>query len=173
MKDLLRNIHKELNIQESHLAANKLSRCEQPPLLDLEVAEIDFEGKPFVLTKNAAPAWRKMRHAAENDSIQIEPFSGFRSYIHQRNLIRRKLEKGRHLEMILTETAIPGYSEHHTGCAVDICTDGTYRLTEDFEKTPAFHWLNENAKLFQFRLSYPQSNDKGIIFEPWHWFFFG
>lgn len=168
---MLERIYKELGIESRHLSANKLSRCEQPSLSDLEVVEIDFEGRPFILIPLAAKAWREMRAAAAADEVVLDPFSGFRSYVYQQQLIKRKLEKGKPLEVILTETAIPGFSEHHSGRAIDICTDGKYELTQEFEKTSAFKWLSENAERFNFRMSYPRDNKMGIIFEPWHWYF--
>ena len=168
---MLKMIHRELGINDEHLNANKLNLSLQPPLDDLEVVDIDYDGKPFLLRRDAAQAWREMTNQANADHICLMPFSGFRSYLHQRQLIRRKLEKGLPLEVILTETAIPGFSEHHSGQAVDICADGKFYLTEDFETTEAFLWLGENAARFGFQLSYPRSNDKGIIYEPWHWCF--
>ncbi len=65
--------------------------------------------------------------------------------------------------------APPGFSEHHTGNAIDI---GTYRienLQEEFESTKAFNSLKENAHLFNFYMSYPKYNQYGFIYEPWHW----
>jgi len=171
MSTYLDKIYSELGVTETHLRLQRLNPYKEPPLDTLEIVEIDFEGKPFILESGAADAWRKMHHQAKKDGISIEPFSGFRSYLYQKQLIKRKLEKGKSLETILTETAIPGFSEHHTGCAVDICTDGKYFLDESFENTNAFSWLMKNAENFNFSLSYPRNNDKGIIFEPWHWFF--
>lgn len=101
------------------------------------------------------------------------PFSGFRSYIHQKNLIDKHLKNGRKLEDILTHIAIPGFSEHHSGRAIDIHAKDRPILGEDFEKTDAFAWLTKNADRFGFRLSYPRANALGIIYEPWHWFYTG
>jgi len=75
----------------------------------------------LILHKASAGAWRNMCDTAASDRVQLRPFSGFRSYLYQRQLIRRKLDSGRPIEIILTETAIPGFSEHHTGLAVDVC----------------------------------------------------
>ena len=171
MNELLKRIYAELNITENHLSANKLARCKQAYLHDLEVVDIDFDGRPFILAIPAAVAWRNMQQVAKSDGIFLEAYSGFRSYIYQKQLIARKLEKGRPLEAILQETAIPGFSEHHSGCAVDIVTDAKYELLEHFDQTEAFKWLGENAGRFAFQLSYPRNNTKGIIYEPWHWCF--
>jgi zinc D-Ala-D-Ala carboxypeptidase len=171
MDPALKTIHRDLGILDEHLSRCRLPLSEQPPLKELEVVDIDFDGRPFILTARAAVAWREMCQAARRDEVILDPFSGFRSYIYQKQLVARKLEKGQSLEEIFTVLAIPGFSEHHTGRAVDICTDNTFELTEEFEKTDAFLWLNKNAVSFRFRLSYPRDNGQGIIYEPWHWCF--
>lgn len=171
MKETLSEIYEELKIDSIKISEYKLARCEQPALSDLEIVEIDFEGRPFILASGAARAWRLMRDAAKLDSVFFEPLSGFRSYVYQKHLILRKLDRGLSLEQVITETAIPGFSEHHSGRAVDICTDGVYKLTEDFEGTSAFRWLAGNAGRFGFKLSYPRNNGWDIVYEPWHWCF--
>jgi zinc D-Ala-D-Ala carboxypeptidase len=167
----LKSFHSDLQIGSKYLANYKLSYCEQPPLSELEIVEIDFEGKPFVLVCQAAEAWRRMRAAAKRDQVFFEPFSGFRSYLYQKQMITRRLAQGRSLDDILSQVAIPGFSEHHSGRAVDICTDQIFDLTESFEKSAAFFWLSKNAAAFGFQLSYPRGNQRGIIYEPWHWCF--
>ncbi len=97
------------------------------------------------MDKTAAQAWRQMCVSATSENIALKPYSGFRSYLHQKQLIKRKLDNGRLLDVILTETAIPGFSEHHSGRAVDVCAEGQFYLSEDFEKTEAFAWLKGNA----------------------------
>ena len=65
--------------------------------------------------------------------------------------------------------AAPGYSQHHTGCAVDIATPGSRPLTEEFEESEAFAWLGNRAAEFGFSMTYPRDNPQGFIYEPWHW----
>ncbi len=75
------------------------------------------------------------------------------------------------IDKILTLSAPPGYSEHHTGCAIDINTPGCVATEEEFENTDAYRWLTEHAGRFGFTLSYPRDNALGFIYEPWHWCF--
>lgn len=171
MKEDLKSIYDELGITEVHLKHNKLPAQQQPPLDQLIVAEIDFEGKPFILEKATAKAWFEMKQAAQRDHVVLMPFSGFRSIGYQRNLIQSNLSKGRHIDEILTNVAIPGFSEHHTGRAIDFHEMGKKQLEEDFEKTDSFKWLQDNALKFKFTMSYPRNNPFGIIYEPWHWFY--
>ena len=64
---------------------------------------------------------------------------------------------------------IPGFSEHHTGRALDLSTPGSEPLSEAFDQTAAFDWLNTHARRFEFSMSYPRNNTTGINYEPWHW----
>lgn len=160
----LKELYETLGVDETHLSANQLPFHSQLPLDQLEVVDIDCEGKPFILISSAATAWLKMKKAALSDNIELLPFSGFRSYIYQKNLIDQRLKAGRVLEKILTHVAIPGYSEHHSGRAIDIYAPGRPLLEEEFELTDSFKWLLENAHKFNFRLSYPRGNSLGIIY---------
>lgn len=171
MEQILIDGHSKLGITRAHIEANKLKFQKQPNLSSLEIVDLDFEGKPFILHSTAALAWREMVSAAEKEKVFIKPFSGFRSYKHQVNLIERHLKNGRAIESILTHIAIPGYSEHHTGLAVDVHADGNSVLEEAFELTREFEWLRQNASRYKFHLSYPRGNDQGIIYEPWHWYY--
>lgn len=172
MNSVLKSYYQELGIESFHLANNRLDFCEQAQLSDLEVVDIDFAGRPFILTLESAEAWRKMVAAANSDNIILNPASGFRSYLYQKKLIQNHMSKGRSLDDILKGSAIPGYSEHHTGRAVDICADPNIPENE-FYKTETFAWMLSNAARFNFKLSYPENNKYGLIFEPWHWLFIG
>ena len=70
---------------------------------------------------------------------------------------------------ILEVSAAPGYSEHHSGRAIDLTAPGYAALEEEFENSPSFAWLRRNARRFGFALSYPRKNRHGIAYEPWHW----
>ena len=85
--------------------------------------------------------------------------------------INRKLNKGIPIEIILTENTLPGFSEHHSGNAIDFLSDNSYSLSVEFEKTKTFKWLTENANKYGFYLSYPKNNKDGIMYEPWHWMY--
>jgi D-alanyl-D-alanine carboxypeptidase len=117
----------------------------------------------------AAQAWRLMKAAAESDRVVLQTVSAYRSIDHQAGIVRRKLDRGMDIEEILTVSAAPGYSEHHTGRALDIATPGFPVLEEPFEDSPAFAWLTEHAGRFGFRMSFPRGNPFGVIYEPWHW----
>ena len=82
----------------------------------------------------------------------------------------RKRARGQSVEEILHVNAAPGYSEHHSGRALDIGTPGEPPAEESFEHTSAFAWLTRHAGDFGFVMSYPRANPHGIVYEPWHWY---
>lgn len=127
------------------------------------------EGRPIRLVPEAADAWSALRVAAEREGVTLIPISGFRSVDRQCEIIRAKLEAGQLIEDILRYVAAPGFSEHHTGRALDISSPEHIELDEDFARTAAFAWLERHAGRFGFRLSYPRHNTTGIGYEPWHW----
>lgn len=139
----------------------------------LELAETGADGRQYLLSPPAATAWRELRLAATGSGIDIHIVSAFRSVDRQVELVQRKLAAGQALEEILAIVAPPGFSEHHTGRAVDIGTPGCPLLDTCFEGTAAFDWLRRRAGDFGFLLSYPRDNTSGYQYEPWHWCFDG
>jgi len=110
-----------------------------------------------------------MRESALRDGVVLEAISGYRSHAYQRGIFERKFARGQTLAEVLRVNAAPGYSEHHSGRALDIGTPDEAPAEVSFEATPAYAWLCERAGGFGFRLSYPRENPHGIDFEPWHW----
>lgn len=137
--------------------------------LVLVLAGYDRYQRALWLTKRAAHNWTRMRQAARNDGIALDAISGYRSHDYQLGIFKRKFARGQTLEQILSVNAAPGYSEHHSGEALDIGTPGEPPAEESFETTPAFTWLSAHAGDFGFHMSYPRDNPHGIVYEPWHW----
>ena len=143
-----------------------------------EPAALAFAGRdryrrPLWLTRTAARGWQALRAVAARDGIVLEAISGYRSHDYQLGIFERKLDRGQTVEQILTVNAAPGYSEHHSGRALDIGTPGEPPAEESFERTPAFAWLTAHAGNFGFVMSYPRDNPHGIVYEPWHWYYLG
>jgi D-alanyl-D-alanine carboxypeptidase len=129
----------------------------------------DIHGRIQWLAPRAARAWLRMRDAANKDGIELQIVSAFRSAEYQLCIIHRKVERGLPMDEILRVSAAPGYSEHHSGRALDITATGYAALEEEFEHSQAFAWLSDEATRFGFALSYPRGNRHGIAYEPWHW----
>jgi D-alanyl-D-alanine carboxypeptidase len=137
----------------------------------LAFAGLDRYRRPLWLTARAARAWETMRRAAHADDVVLEAISGYRSHDYQLGIFERKLARGQTVEQILTVNAAPGYSEHHSGNALDIGALGEPPAEESFEATSAFAWLSRHAANFGFVMSYPRDNPHSIVYEPWHWRF--
>jgi len=141
----------------------------QPEPSQLNLAGFDRYRRPLWLRAAPGRAWMRMRAAALADGIALDAISGYRSHAYQLGIFQRKLQRGLGLAQILAVNAAPGFSEHHSGMALDIGTTGEPPLEENFECTPAFAWLCAHAGWFGFNLSYPRGNPHGIVYEPWHW----
>jgi D-alanyl-D-alanine carboxypeptidase len=141
----------------------------QPESPRLASIGADIYGRDQQLRPSAAWAWNALKAAALEDGIEIQAVSAFRSADYQAGILRRKLEKGQSVNQILRISAAPGYSEHHSGKALDVTTPGFEVLEEEFENSPAYAWLEANAGEFGFRMSFPRGNRHKVSFEPWHW----
>jgi D-alanyl-D-alanine carboxypeptidase len=164
----VREISQELGIPSDYGARHQLRL--QPEAANLDSIGPDIYGRDQRMLRRAARAWRRMQASAAAESVELQAVSAFRTVDYQAGLIRRKLEKRQRLEKILEVSAAPGYSEHHSGRAIDITTPGSEVLEEPFETTAAFEWLSVHAGEFGFVLSYPRGNRHGVAYEPWHWF---
>jgi len=162
-----KQIHAELGIPEDYGAGG------MPPYFAeaeaLEEVGPNLVGRMQQLTPEAASRWRGMVAAASEDGVRLLIVSGFRSFDYQAGLIRKKLDAGQAIEDILKVNAAPGFSQHHSGAAIDIATPGSRPLTEAFDCSEAFAWLQQNASRYGFLLSYPRDNPCGFVYEPWHW----
>jgi D-alanyl-D-alanine carboxypeptidase len=146
---------------------------EAAPLYDLK----PVIGNSNVKLRSAAAAkFNAMSDAALRDGIELVPLSGFRNIEDQEYLFFDvKAQRGQVASKRAEVSAPPGYSEHHTGYAIDI---GDARrqetdVSESFEETETFKWLQANAAYYSFELSFPRDNHQGISYEPWHWRFVG
>jgi D-alanyl-D-alanine carboxypeptidase len=135
----------------------------------LELVETGTDGREHLLVPEAASAWRQMKGAAFQAGVRLFIVSAYRSIDRQVEIIRRKLDAGQKIEDILCVSAPPGFSEHHTGCAIDVGEPDAPLLDARFDQTDAFSWLQQHAGQFGFVLSYPADNPLGYQYEPWHW----
>ena len=164
---MLRELHQELGIPDDY------GLHDRKPVFE-EARELVDVGPNLVglmqrLAPTAAVRWGQMVEAAAADGVTLLLVSGFRGIDYQARLIRKKINAGQSVSDILQVNAAPGFSEHHTGRAVDIATPGSRPLTEEFERSDAFGWLTVNAGRFGFSMTYPRDNAYGFVYEPWHW----
>lgn len=167
MDEKTRCTHKQLGIPPNYESTRRLPIQITPD--DLVSIGCDVFGRPQRLRASAAEAWSSMQCAANEDGIDVQIVSAYRSFEYQTSLVERLLSQGQSIEDILTRVAAPGFSEHQSGCAVDLTSEQSEPLEEEFEQTAAFGWLINRASEFGFYLSYPRGNKFGVIYEPWHW----
>lgn len=156
-----------LGISGELIAARGLRECAEATTLEL--AEVGADGGNHLLVPSAAEAWRNLKAAALVDGVDLFIVSAFRSIERQVQIVRGKLEAGDAIENILTVCAPPGFSEHHTGRAIDVSTSGSRTLDIEFDQTAAYTWLTSRASEYGYYLSYPMGNPLGYQYEPWHW----
>jgi zinc D-Ala-D-Ala carboxypeptidase len=128
------------------------------------------------LRKAAAKSYLAMATAARAQGITLFPISGFRSIVEQKYVFFAiRDQRGQKSQERARVSAPPGYSEHHTGYAIDIgdAKLPEHNLSPSFAETPAFKWLRRKAAKYNFELSFPENNTQGINYEPWHWRFVG
>lgn len=152
---------------DDYAARTGLRLMPEPDRLGL--AGFDRYRRPLWLHADAARAWRHLAAAALGDDVVLDAISGYRSHDYQLRIFERKLSRGQDIDEILNVNAAPGFSEHHSGLALDIGTPGEPPAEESFEGTPAYAWLCANADDHGFTMSYPRGNPHGIVHEPWHW----
>ncbi|MGB5634246.1 MAG: M15 family metallopeptidase [Waterburya sp.] len=140
-----------------------------------ELIAITADGN-LKMRSSAAHKFQQMQAAAKAEGIILAPISAFRDDQAQEQLFFSvKEQRGQDAVKRAEVSAPPGYSEHHTGYAIDI-GDGNAPATNletDFADTAAFRWLEQNALKYSFELSFPPNNKQGVSYEPWHWRFVG
>ena len=108
----------------------------------------------------ACDAFLQMQAAAAADGVTIWMQSGYRSVSYQTTLYTNKtnyyLNQG-YDEATAKEKAAavvnpPGYSEHNCGLAADLNSPEYTDLSEGFENTAAFRWLQQHAGEYGFIL---------------------
>lgn len=160
-------MERQLGIAADYGRTHGLTLVQEPATL--AVAGKDLRGRTVRLVPAAAVALKQMRAAAAKDGVTLQIVSGYRSAAYQAGLLRSKLNRGMSVTTALSINTPPGYSQHQSGCAVDLATPHSIAADQSFARTPAYAWLKRNGGEYGFHLSYPRGNSNGIEFEPWHW----
>ena len=125
------------------------------------------------VVRNAA---NKMFTAAKNEKgFSLYIGSGFRSYDTQNSIYNNYVSRDGKAQAD-TYSARPGYSEHQTGYAMDICDKNVSAcITSAFDSTEQAKWLAENAHKYGFILRYVKNkdNETGYMYESWHFRYVG
>jgi len=149
---------------------NYLSQDYTPENLVNVSSSYAYDGN--IARQDVLDAFKEMYNDALKDGITLILNSSYRSYSEQdETWLTRKKAYG--TEKADQYAARAGYSEHQTGLALDI---NQFNTTEkDFENTPAFTWLSNNAYKYGFILRYPEGKENitGYSYESWHYRYVG
>ena len=167
-------------VEESAAAEPEVAVEGTPPPMDslhghLAYAETDAPlgdagryrdtGRVVQLRAEAAASFRAMQQAAREAGVNITPISGFRTKHYQDGLFSRAIGKYGSTKSAARWVAPPGYSEHHSGLAVDIGdTDRPETDVETtFEDTPRLSMARGECAPFRVRTVLPQGKCPGRV----------
>jgi len=154
--------------------ALRLVNWENPLPMDFE-PECEEVQNHFVMDKRVAPVARRMILDAWDQGVTLIVNSAYRPYSAQRRVYDARFQKylagGSSEEEArrLTESyvAVPGYSEHQLGMAMDIVA------VQDSEMAKG--WLAAHAPEYGFILRYPEDKTEitHTAYESWHYRYVG
>ena len=130
---------------------------------------------PGNLNSTVKSAADKMFAAAKSEKgFNMWAQSGFRSWDTQNSLYTKYKNRDGQAEAD-KYSARPGYSEHQTGLAFDVCATNKPCITNGFDNTSEAEWLSENAYKYGFILRYVKNkvNETGYMYESWHFRYVG
>ena len=142
------------------------------------VKVIDVRGDEILAEENTLEAYKKLKEEIIKTGIIIEIDSIYRSIDEQQELWDEYMEKCGE-EYVRKYIAVPGYSEHHTGLAVDICVveNGVVMSDDDMieDKNNIFSDIHQKISKYGFILRYPKGKEEitGYAYEPWHFRYVG
>lgn len=131
----------------------------------------DYTVKVLPITMNALNSMLLDFYNEKNNS-NVMVRSGYRTIEYQQELYDEELKETGAVSSSLV--ALPGYSEHHTGLAVDFTTyDGS--VYKSFENDGDYTWIYENCYKYGFVNRYPSGKEKLTLIdnEPWHFRYVG
>ena len=148
--------------------SNGLSKDYVPDNL-IEVSSKYKDG--IKLEKNAYNNFLKLQDSAFKHGFNIDIMSGYRDYLYQEKIYEKLVyEKG--FNYAISRIAKPGFSEHQTGLALDICVyrDDKCYIEDEITDFIEVKWLHQNCHRFGFILRYPFEKEDitKYSYEPWH-----
>lgn len=163
-KSLVNGTYTEDKVTVGGVTHLKYSECEPNDLVG--------KGKS-AMHKKCAKNFDEMKVAAKKEGVNLTVVSGYRSIEEQKrtfakHFIDKKHPSEEEVKDRVKLSAPPGYSEHSTGLAIDInSTNRSFAMTKEYK------WLQAHAGEYGFEMAYPENNEQGVAFEPWHWHYVG
>ncbi|MFV0560281.1 MAG: D-alanyl-D-alanine carboxypeptidase family protein [Enterococcus sp.] len=151
-----------------------------------ESTQLETLANGYQLDKRVVSSYEEFAQAAEAAGFPMAMVSGYRSVADQQQVFSQHVQEvmtreGVSEEDATTETkktmTVPGYSEHHTGLALDVVDQDWYSnfttssvLDAGYGTQPGAKWIAANAYKYGFIVRYPDGKDDitKITYEPWH-----
>ena len=146
--------------------------------IELETAT-NFEGEEFQVEKTTLEHFNALRDELLAEGIDIELDSTYRNVSGQIDVWEWFRNEGYSDEYCFSHLAIPGFSEHHTGLAIDIgiIKDGVFINDNDemIAEKEIFAEIHKHLAEHGFILRYLPELDEitGYAYEPWHFRYVG
>ena len=141
---------------------------------DLRIINVlDYTGNPATtkyMRETAATMVEALFQAASDEAgFTLLAKSAYRSYQAQEQLYYHKVGVLGQAE-VNRLVALPGYSEHQTGLALDVAAYSPDGFERVFGDTLESQWLAQNAHRFGFIIRFPagRESETGFMHEPWH-----
>ncbi len=127
----------------------------------------------YLLRTEAANQLIAMMNAAAAAGLTFDLSSTYRSYENQVITYSYWVATNGSIAAADTVSARPGYSEHQTGLAADLKTNGC--ALDCFGSTAQYTWLQQNAANYGYIERYPAglTSITGYAHESWHWRYVG
>ena len=130
-------------------------------------------GRQFQVEVVALQHFEALREKLFEQGIDIELDSTYRSVQRQEELWE-EFKRMYGEEYCKKYVSVPGFSEHHTGLAIDICLIKDGRIIDDndemISEVETFSKVHEKLADYGFILRYPKGKEDitGYSYEPWH-----
>ena len=156
---------------DNKIKNNYLEKVTLTKTKDIDNNEIEIEKETF-------NAYLELKEYLLEKNIEIGLASSYRSVEEQEKIYNSFITKYGE-EYAKKYVAIPGYSEHHTGLAIDVVIkiDGKFIDDNDFllKNKKRFEVIHKCLNNYGFILRYPEGKEKitGYSYEPWHFRYVG
>ena len=136
------------------------------------VETLDKSNNKVLLEKEAFYYYEQLKEYLKTIGIKIVINEAYRSIEDQEKIVE-EFKNIYDEEKLYKKVAVPGYSEHHTGLAIDIGLIFDKREEEEENikiREAIYQEMHKHLSKFGFILRYPKGKEEitGYSYEPWH-----
>ena len=136
------------------------------------IETLNKDNNKVLLEKEAFYYYEQLKEYLKTIGIEIAINEAYRSIEDQEKIVE-EFKNIYEEEKLYKKVAVPGYSEHHTGLAIDIGLIFDKREEEEENikiRESLYQEMHKHLSKFGFILRYPKGKEKitGYSYEPWH-----